>query len=519
MSAGPAFNLTSEFLDRNVTEGRAQRPALYCADHAYTYADVAALCSRAGNVLLELGVERGDRVLLALGDGVEFVAIWYAVPKIGAVVAEAYTFLQPKDYEYYLNYTQAAVVVVDALTLEKIRAIRGHCPGLRSTLVVGADGPLAPGEVSFDALLGRVASLCTPAHTTRDDVAIWKFTTGSTGSPKAAVHRHYNPAAAFVQYAQGVLQLRADDVVLPVPKLFFGYARDLTTLFTFGVGASGVIFPERSTPERIFQLIARYRPTILVNVPTMIHEMNRLGHPGRYDVSSLRLCISSGEALPLDVHQTWAEHFGIEVLEGIGSSEMYHIYISNRSGSVRPGSAGRLVPGYSARIVDQDGVPVPDGEPGELWVSGESAASGYWNEPARSARTFAPPWVRTGDVFARDAEGYFWYRGRTDDLLKIGGIWVAPLEVEACLRGHPAVRECAVVGVSQEGLTTLRAYVVLRDAEAGSAALVQTLQEFVRTSLAPHKYPRVVTFVEELPRTPTGKVDRRALAASLLAQS
>jgi len=496
-----AFNVTSYFLDRNVEEGRGDRVALHCGDEAMTYAELARLTNRIGNVLLEAGVRPEDRVLLALSDGFEFVAAWYAVLKIGAVTAEIYTFLSPKDYAYAIGYTRARAVVVDETTAPKVvEAVEGVRFRPR-VLAVGG---------SFDALVARASDELEPAETTKDDVAVWKFTTGSTGAPKAAVHLAHDPLVSFEAYAREVVGYREDDVVLPVPKLFFGYARDAATLFTFGVGGAGVVFPERSTPERLFDLIEQHRPTIMVQVPTMMSAM--LDHPGaaERDLSSLRLCLSSGEALPEEVHRRWLETFGVEVLEGVGSSELYHIYLSNRPGEARPGSAGRIVPGYRAVLTDEEGNEVPDGTPGELRVWGESAAVCYWGDHEKSKRTFSGDWVRTGDLFERDEDGYFWYRGRADDLLKVGGIWVAPLEIENCLLDHPAVLECAVVGYEEGGLTLPRAYVVVRDGEPADD-LARELQDFVRTALSPHKYPRDVRFVEELPKTASGKVDRRAL--------
>jgi len=504
-----SFNVATWFLDRNLEQGREASPALVCGDRVHTYSDVAAATNRIGNVLLELGVRREERVVLALSDGLEFVAAWYAVLKIGAVVAEVYTFLQPKDYAYYLGYCGAGVVLVDGTTREKVAAVAGACPLLRHRVVVGEPEGLDTGEWSLDELAEAADGQLEAADTTKDDLAIWKFTTGSTGAPKAAVHMQHDPLVSFHNYALGVVGYRPDDVVLPVPKLFFGYARDATTLFTFGVGATGIVFPERSTPERLFELVNRHRPTLMVQVPTMMSEM--ANHPTAlaHDLSCLRACISSGEALPEQVHRKWKAAFGVEVLEGIGSSEAYHIYISNRLGAQRIGSAGTLVPGYEARLVDGDGEDVAAGTPGELWVSGESTALCYWNDHASSKQTFSGDWVRTGDVFEQDADGYFFYRGRADDLLKVGGIWLAPLEVESCLLEHDAVVECAVVAYEEGGLQLPRAFVVVRGAPR--AGLAEELERHVRTRLSPHKYPRDVRFVESLPRTSSGKLDRRAL--------
>lgn len=481
------LNLASYFVDRNVEEGRGGRTALIGPRGATTYAELAVLVNRCGNLLRELGVRAEERVLLVLGDSVELVALWYGAQKIGAVTAEAYTFLQPKDYAYYLDYTRAGVVVVDETTEQAIREAAASSPWLREVLVV--DG-------AFEERLAAQPDELDPVPTTKDDVAIWKFTTGSTGQPKAAVHPTHSPVLSHDWYARGVLGIREDDLVLPVPKLFFGYARDLTALYPFGVGAAGIVFPERTTPERIFELVAEHRPTILVQVPTMMAQM--VAHPdaAAQDFSCLRLCTSAGEALPRELHDRWLDTFGVEVLDGIGSSELYHIYISNRPGEVRPGSTGQLVPGYEAELAEN----------GELHVTGDTAALLYWGDHEKTKHTFSGDTVRTGDLFERDDDGYFWYRGRVDDLIKVGGIWVAPAEIEHCLVSHPEVIECAVVGAQQNGLTLTRAYVVAR-----APLEERALQDFVRERLSPHKYPREVVFVAELPMTPSGKVDRKAL--------
>jgi benzoate-CoA ligase family protein len=511
-----SFNLASYFVDRNLEEGRGERTALVGPGGATTYGELAALVNRSGHVLRQLGVRAEERVLLVLGDGVEFVALWYGAQKIGAVTAEAYTFLQPKDYAYYLDYTRAGVVVADATTLERVRDAAATSRWLRHLLVVGGgEEELGPEEVSFEALAAEAPAELDAAPTTRDDVAIWKFTTGSTGQPKAAVHPQHSPLLSFDWYARGVLDVREDDLVLPVPKLFFGYARDLTALYPFGVGAAGIVFPERTTPERIFELVERHRPTILVQVPTMMAAMVGHREAGEHDLSSLRLCTSAGEALPRELYERWRATFGVEVLDGIGSSEAYHIYISNRPGRVRPGSVGELVPGYRAGVVDEQGEDVPDGEVGTLWIEGDTAALLYWAEHAKTKRTFAGDVVRTGDLFVRDADGFFWYRGRADDLVKVGGIWVAPAEVEDCLVTHPDVSECAVVEFEEDGLARIRAHVVLRPGVTGSGELATALKDHVRAHLSPHKRPHDVRFAPELPRTPSGKVDRRALRTEL----
>jgi benzoate-CoA ligase family protein len=502
------FNVTSYFLDRHVEEGRGARTALVTDAGLWSYERLAGLTNRVGHVLRELGVQPEQRVLLALADGPEFVATWYAALKIGAVTAEAYTFLQTKDYAYYLDYTRAAVAVVDGNTLARFREA-GNAARL---LVAGVPAEqLRAGEFSFDALVAEVPAALEAAPTDRDAIAIWKFTTGSTGRPKACVHRMVTPLLSFESYARGVLDVQPDDVVLPIPKLFFGYARDMAALFPFGVGAAGIVFAERTTPELVFELIERHRPTILVQVPTMMRAM--LDHPGaaERDLSCLRLCTSAGEALPRELYDEWRATFGVEVLDGIGSSEAYHIFISNRLGAVRPGTAGQAVPGYAAQVVDEDGRSLPDGDVGRLWIEAPTAALMYWEDHAASVATYAGELVMSGDLFVRDGDGYFTFQGRADDLIKVSGVWVAPFEVERALLEHPDVAECAVIGVERDGLTITRAHVVLRAGVHGSDELARALQQFARERLSPHKYPRELEFASELPKTGSGKLDRRAL--------
>ncbi|HLU75386.1 MAG TPA: benzoate-CoA ligase family protein [Nonomuraea sp.] len=493
------FNIAAHFLDRNDDA----RTALITGSGPVTYGELKTLANRAGNLLSRLGVRRGDRVLLALADGVESVAIWYGAQKIGAVTAEVYTYLQPKDYRYFAGYAEPAIVVADTRTLGPLRAA-----GVTGLLVVGArPEDLREGEHHFETLIAEQPGTLDPAPTGPDDVAMWRFTTGSTGAPKACVLAARSAPLAFDWFARGVLDLRPDDVVLPVPKLFFGYANNMTALFTFGAGAKGIVFAERSTADTMFRLIAEHRPTILVNVPTMMSAM--VAHPeaAAQDLSSIRVCISAGEALPLELHRKWLATFGVEVIDGIGSSEMFHGYVCNRPGKVRMGSLGQVVPGYDVRVVDAHGEPVPDGEVGRLQITGETAALGYWQAPEKSAEVFvAEHTVRSGDLFTRDAEGYYYYKGRADDMLRVGGRWVAPAEVENCLRAHPLVVECAVVGYEEQGLTLPRAFVV-----AGGELTAAQVKEFVRSRLAPHKCPRDVVFVQELPETASGKLNRLAL--------
>ncbi|MBM3985558.1 MAG: benzoate-CoA ligase family protein, partial [Planctomycetes bacterium] len=379
---------------------------------------------------------------------------------------------------------------------------------------------LQAGQHALSALLAQAPGEAPPADTHLHDIAGWLFTSGSTGHPKAAVHFHEDFAFNIRNYAQGVLGIRAGDVTAGVPKLFFGYATGTDLMFPFSVGGSTALFSERSTPETVLDAVQRFRPTILTAVPTMIAKM--LAHEaqhGRADLSSLRLVLSAGEKLSEALQREWLQRCGVEILDGIGSAELFHIYISNRPGAVRVGSLGQAVPGYDCRVVDESGAELPRGQVGRLHVRGESAALCYWQAHAKSKETFAGDLVITGDLFRQDADGCFWYEGRADELIKVGGVFAAPHEIEGCLLEHPAVAECGVVGwKDDEGLEKPKAFVVARSGhrpadEAASLALAVELQSWVRSRLAAHKYPRWIEFVADLPRNDRGKVDRRSLKA------
>jgi benzoate-CoA ligase len=505
------FNMAWYYLDRNVEEGRGDKRCLFWRDEAYTYREVQARANRFGNALRALGVDVEDRVLLVLPDCPEFAFAWFAAAKVGAVIAMVNPALPAEDLAYYFHYTRAKVAVVDKSTLDRIDPLRDSFPHLRHLVVVGAD----PGRhVSFAESCAKGWDRLENADTHRDDPAIWLFTSGSTGKPKAAVHLQQDLPWNTERYAKGVMGIREDDLTVSVPKLFFGYATGTNLLFPFAVGAATALFSERSEPGMLFDVIERFRPTILTSVPTMINGM--LNHPGdrKRDLSSLRLCLSAGEPLPIELHRRWMDVFGVEILDGIGSAEMFHIYISNYPGEVVPGSLGRLVPGYEARIVGPEGGDVRDGEAGTLWVKGESAAVMYWQAHEKSKDVLRGDWVVTGDHMRRDERGLFWYEGRTDDMLKVSGIFVSPYEVENCLLQHSRVAECAVIGYKdRDGLIKPKAYVVCREGD-GDETLARELQDFVKARLAPFKYPRSVEFVRSLPKNDRGKIDRRKLEAA-----
>jgi benzoate-CoA ligase len=501
------FNMAWYFLDRNVEEGRGDKVCLFWGDQAYTYREVQARANRFGNALRVFGVGIEDRVLIILPDRPEFAFAWFGAAKAGAVIAMVNPLVPAEDFAHYFEYTRAKVAVVDESCLDRIEPLRDSLRHLRHLVVVGNPR----GHVSFAEACEKAWDELENADTHRDDPAIWLFTSGSTGKPKAAVHLQQDLPWNTERYARQVMGIREDDVTVSVPKLFFGYATGTNLLFPFAVGAATALFSERSEPALLFDVIERYRPTILTSVPTMINGM--LNHPGgtERDLSSLRMVLSAGEALPPELYRRWKETFGVEILDGIGSAEMFHIYISNYPGDVMPGSLGRLVPGYDARIVDGDGDDVAPGEAGTLWVKGESAAILYWQAHEKSKEVLRGDWVVTGDHMRRDERGYFWYEGRTDDMLKVGGIFVSPYEVENCLLQHPRVAECAVIGYKDpDGLIKPKAFVVPRDA-TGDAALARELQEFVKGRLAPFKYPRAVEFATSLPKNDRGKIDRRRL--------
>jgi benzoate-CoA ligase family protein len=365
--------------------------------------------------------------------------------------------------------------------------------------------------IEFDDALNAAPDECPRADTRRDDIAIWLFTSGSTGHPKGAVHLQHDLPFNTEVFAKATMGVCADDLTVSVPKLFFGYATGTNLLFPFAVGGATALFSERSTAEKMFEVIKRYRPTILTTVPTMINSMLNVPGASAKDVSSLRFCYSAGEALPKELYERWMNAFGVDICDGIGSAEMFHIYITNRPGDIKPGSLGRIVEGYEAKVVDAEGKEVAPGEMGTLKIKGDSAALCYWNAHEKSKETFAGDWCTTGDQFHVDEDGYYWYHGRTDDMLKVSGVFVAPAEIENCLLQHEAVLECAVVGHESDGLVKPKAFVVLRAGFTAVDSLAEEIKQFVKKHIAIYKYPRWVEFVDSLPKNDRGKIDRKKL--------
>ncbi len=501
------FNVATYFVDRNLDEGRARATAFFYGDHNLSYGDVAELVNRTGNALLDLGVGMDDRVLMACLDAPEFVGTFWGAIKIGAVPVPVNTLLRRQDYLYLLNDSRARAAVVSAALLPEVAPALEDARRLRQVLVAGGPGH---GYLSWDKRVEHASSALAPAPTSRDDAAFWLYSSGSTGFPKGAVHLHHDMVVCLETYAKQVLGIRPTDRVYSAAKLFFAYGLGNALYFPMGVGAESVLFPRRPTPEAAFDVITRHRPTLFFAVPTLYAAMLAVKEAeARFDVSSLRLCVSAGESLPEELYLRWRERFGVEIIDGIGTTECLHMFISNRPGAVRPGSSGHVVPGYEALLVDEDGHPVPRGEIGSLRVRGDSTMAFYWNQHDKTKETLLGPWIATGDKYRQDDDGTFWYCGRSDDMLKVGGIWVSPVEVEAALVRHPAVLEAAVVGREDaDGLVKPKAFVVLKEPGQAGDALAEELKGFVKDKIAAYKYPRWVEFLSELPKTATGKIQR-----------
>jgi benzoate-CoA ligase family protein len=498
------LNIADLFLDARVREGRGGRTALVTNGGSLTYLEVQALANRFGHLLRDAGAEPEQRVLIALPDGPQFVAALFGTLKIGAVVVMANPGLSVEEVRHLLAYTRARVIVAHRDTAAAFEDAAAEAPLVKRLLVAGTD--------AFDRAVAAAPADLETFASHRDDAAIWLFSGGTTGRPKAVVQSHRSFAFTAECYGRGVLGYTEDDLSLSVPKLYFGYATGSNLFFPFLAGAASALFPEPASAEVVFEKIRRFRPTVLVNVPTMVHKM--VSHPeaASQDLSSLRVSTSAGEALPAELYDRWKRSFGVELLDGLGTAEMWHIFISNRIGAVRPGTLGTVVPGFTIKVCDEEGRELKPGETGWLHVRGGARAIGYWQHHEKTERAFQGEWYVTGDLVRIDADGAVTYCGRGDELLKVAGKWLAPSEVEGCLLDHPAVAEAAVVGAADSnGLVKPIAYVVARERREG---LAEELRAFVRDRLAPYKHPRDVVFLDALPRTHLGKVDRGRLRAS-----
>ena len=507
------YNAAADLLGRNLQAGNGGKPAFLDDNGQYSYTELAERAARAGNALLRLGMTPEQRVVLCLLDSIDFPATFLGAIKAGLVAVPVNTLLTQDDYHYILRDSRAPVLVVSAPLLDRFLPLLDELPHLRHVVVAG-DGE-AHGHPRLHALMQRAAPDLAAADTTRDDVAFWLYTSGSTGQPKGVVHLHSHLAGTAALYGVGVLGIRPDDVVYSAAKLFFAYGLGNALTFPLYVGATAVLSAGRPTPNGVMALLKRHRPTIFYGVPTLYAGI--LADP-KLDASAgsdrLRVSVSAGEALPEELGRRWRERFGTDILDGLGSTELLHIFLSNRPGAVRYGTTGRPVPGYAVRLAAEDGSDVPQGEVGDLLVAGPTAAPCYWNNRERSLDTFQGRWTRTGDKYVETEDGCYAYAGRSDDMLKVGGIWVSPFEVESALMAHDAVLEAAVVGQEDaDRLIKPKAYVVLKEGHDGDAALENELKGFVKGRLAPYKYPRWLEFTAELPKTATGKIQRFKLRA------
>jgi benzoate-CoA ligase len=500
------FNLSAVLLDAHLAAGNGDRPAIRYEGTTLTYRDVSHLVSRAGAALRTLGVDMEDRVALLLPDSPEFVATFLGAIRIGAVPVTLSTYLTSDDYAELLSDCRARVLVAHASVMPRVAAIRGGLPHLRHVVIAGGDHGA---DIGYDALTHAQPDELAPEATSADDMAFWQYSSGTTGRPKAVVHLHGPSVAPADLHGALVAEIRADDRVLSAAKLFFSYGLGASLLTPFRHGASSILIPGRPDARLVFETITRERPSLLYWVPTGYAALLALPESERHDVSSLRRCISAGESLPAPVYERWRTRFGLEILDGIGSTEIGFIAISNFPGRSRPGTSGLVIPGYEARVQRADGEPAAVDEIGDLLVRGPSTAAFYWRQRAATKHTFRGEWVFTGDRYSVDADGYYTNHGRSDDLLRVSGHWVSPLEVESVLLRHAAVRECAVVARADgDGLIKPCAFVVCAEGTSAAPALADELKAFVKDALAPYKYPRWVEFIPELPKTSTGKIQR-----------
>jgi 4-hydroxybenzoate-CoA ligase len=502
------YNAAADMVDRHVAVGRTAKAAFIDPSETLSYGELTARSSRMANLLATYGIAREQRVALLLLDTVDFpVAFWGAI-KAGVVPVCLNTLLTPEQYAYMLADSRAKALFVSAPLLPVVQPILGQLPSLKHVFVAG--GEPASFALSFRGELGFQRAAADLAETCCDETAFWLYSSGSTGMPKGVRHVHSSPMETARLTGQTCLGMREDDLVYSAAKLFFAYGLGNAMTFPLSVGATAVLRPERPTPELVFATLKQHQPTFFFGVPTLYAAM--LAYPqGTAENSSarLRICVSAGEALPAEVGKAFRARFGVDVLDGVGSTEMLHQYVCNSPGALKYGTSGRAVGGYEIRLVDEKGKAVPDGEVGEMLVQGPSAADGYWNQREKSRSTFEGGWTRSGDKYIRDAEGFFTYQGRTDDMFKVSGIWVSPFEVESALVGHAAVLEAAVVPKEDtDGLLKPKAFVVLKPGQTAANGLPEALKEHVKAKAGMWKYPRWIEFVEGLPKTATGKIQR-----------
>ena len=502
------FNAAAHFVDRNVFEGRGANTAIECGDEKVSYQQLLERTNRAGNALRQLGVEREQRVILLLQDSPEFLYCFFGAIKIGGVAVPLNTQLQAHEYELFFDDSQAAGVVVSDSLLPALRPLLERRGKNLWVIVAGAaETPF----LSLRELMNAASPELKAAPTRTTDPAFWLYSSGSTGIAKGCVHRHRDMVVCSELYAKNILDMNERDRCYSVARLFFAYGLGNAGYFPLSCGATTILSPERPTPAGVYANIERYRPTLFFSVPSNYAALlaHRREGDRDFDLSSVRHAISAGEALPAPIFERFRQRFGIEILDALGSTEALHMVFSNPPGKVRPGSSGKVIPGYQARIVDENGRDVPPGEIGNLLVKGESICARYWNQREQSEQVFQGGWFHTGDKYYQDEDGYFWYAGRADDVFKVNGRWLVPVEVESALLEHPAVREAGVVHrVDDKGLTKPAAYVVINPEFTPDEELARKLQQWVSDKIGAYKRPRWVEFLPELPKTATGKLQR-----------
>jgi benzoate-CoA ligase len=504
------YNAAGDLIERNLAV-RPEKIAYIDDNGSYTFAELTERVNRCANALCELGLILESRIMICLADTIDFPTAFLGAIKAGLVPVAVNTLLTSGDYDFMLRDSRARVLIVSESLLTVFKPILAGQPFLMHVVVSGGS---ASDEPRLAELMAAVKTDFTVAPTRPDDACFWLYSSGSTGTPKGTVHVQTSMVATTELYAKPVLGIAESDTVFSAAKLFFAYGLGNGLSFPLSVGATTILLGERPTPSAVCRILRRHRPTIFYGVPTLYGALLASSELPRREELNLRRCTSAGEALPPNVGRKWLERTGVDILDGLGSTEMLHIFLSNRPGDVRYGTSGKPVPGYEVRLVDEDGKKVAKGEIGELQVKGPSSAAYYWNNREKSRNTFLGAWTRSGDKYIESEDGYFTYCGRGDDMLKVSGIWVSPFEVEAVLLSHEAVLEAAVVGYADDkGLIKPKAFVVLRAEITQTAELTAALQQHVKTHLAPHNYPRWIEFVPELPKTATGKIQRFKLRA------
>ena len=494
------FNVAVPFIDRHPAEGRGAKPAIRTLHETVTYAELAERVNRAGNALLALGLKPGDRLVMVVKDCPAFFYLFWGAIKAGIVPVPPNTLLRAPDYAYMFEDSGCRLVVHSSEFAGEIEPALKQAPV--EALTVDA----------FAAMMAKASDSLEPRLAAPADDCFWLYSSGSTGRPKGAVHLQRDMVVTSALYGVRVLGVRETDVSFSAAKLFFAYGLGNGMTFPLWTGGTAVLDERRPTPDTTFEIIEKFRPTLYYGVPALYAAQLVALEQRKPDFSSVRACVSAGEALPAEIFRRWKERTGTVILDGIGSTEALHIFIGNSLADHRPGTSGRPVPGYEARILDENGRPVSKGESGRLWIRGESSARYYWNKPDKTAETMVDGWLNTGDTYRQDADGYFIYDGRSDDMLKVGGIWCSPGEIESCLIGHAAVLEAAIVGHTDENeLVKPKAFVVLKQAGGGGPALTEELMALCKQTLAPYKYPRWIEYVTELPKTATGKIQRYKL--------